>query len=286
MTTDLAVIEQSYNLLQGITEAIAAAPDADTAFDIKARVDAARAWAKTHGQLKSHRLDLLRLEVEALVRVVELGGVDMLSPSDRKAGEWLANKSPEERESALADSGASTTASGMCRAIWREEALTHQSERRQSAGRDWAAGERGTARTLIEDELNRRAGTGQAFEVADVAAEVSWELDPGDDEFLEGVKEMCRSALRRSRTELLDGTIIPRFVTSQLPDGTWVRIPTESASYGDLLANLSMKERQLREDREKFEEFRRFVSRVAEMTDDESELIRDVIARSVEGDPR
>src|SRR6266699_495645 len=118
----LDVADRNLNALVQIREAIKSCLVIDEVTEIRARAEAVRAWAKVHGRTKELRLDLLRIEVEALVRIVELGGAQTLGNGQR-AAEWLAAMPPEAREQLIAASGGATTAVGMCRSIWREDEI-------------------------------------------------------------------------------------------------------------------------------------------------------------------
>lgn len=81
--------------------------------------------------------------------------------------------------------------------------------------------------------------------------------------------------------EMVDGTVIPMFVTSQLPDGSWVRIPTHAATVADIQSSLEMRQRQLEEDRAALDRFRVFVNKVLAVTSDPTAVIGAVIAATV-----
>lgn len=281
MTTDIALPDQ-LPMVEAVRDAIRACATPEDALEAAARVQAAKAWAKAHGQLRQHRLDLLRLEMDALIRVAELGGSHLLSRSDREAAEFLLAMTPEAREALAEQSGATTTAAGMVRSFRREQEDEANRRNIRQAGRDWATGERGAWEQIKElvDEYNVN---GVPFEVADVADDLMVTAEPMTGEFMEGVREMCRTYLRRLPSTELDGTIIPRFITSQLPDGKWVRVPTPSATIADCMTNLRMREDQLEQDRRALERFAQFVERLVSYGAAEDALVADVLAMSVKG---
>lgn len=279
MSTEL-VARSAEATFEQVRQAIDSCDSPEGATEVVARVAAARAWASAHGQLRELRLQLLGLEVDALVRVIELGGARLLTAKDRKAGEYLASITHDERMALIRDSGATTTASGMVNRVLAEREEGERQQRAYAAGAAWAAGSR-TAYGAIKDEIESCAG--RSFEVAEIADAVADEMDGGDESFREGVREMCRTYLRKLPPERIGDTVIPRTITSQLPDGSWVRIPTLNATVGDCLANLAMKDDQLRQDREARDRFADFVSRLTSITSDDTASVADVLAESLGG---
>lgn len=281
-TTDLAVSTKLGAMMEAVRAAIAACDDPSAAHETIARIAAARAWARAHEKIREFRLELLTLEVDALVRVVQLGGESLLPKRDREAGVWLASKTPEERAALLADSGAQTTARGMCKAIWDRQGAVDVAQKIQRAGRAWAGGERQTVHDVMAAVMSRYERLGTPFEVADMAAAVIDRSDfDGDSDFVEGVREMCRKELGASPVELIDGTVIPRFITSKLPDGSWVRIPTMNATLSDLRETIAMRREQLAQDSAALARLVTFEERVSERADNDLSRIGDVIAASV-----
>lgn len=282
---DIAAIEQTtVSTMGAVREALREAETAAEAFEINSRIQAAKAWAKAHGKLRDYREQLLRLEVEALVRVVQLGGEELLSGRERVAAVAFASMTPEAREALLSDMGTITTAAGLYQRFATEREERNRRASHADLGRRWASGERESIRTSIEQAVGRFSRFGRPFEVADIADVVIADSDPTADDFTEGVREMCRAVLRRSPSRLVDGTIIPKFITTQLPDGSWVRVPTISATYADVVRNLQMREEQLRQDQAALDKFREFVRRVASVSTDPEALVGDILADSIRKD--
>lgn len=285
MTHNLALIEAGgVEGIDAVRCAIRAAENADEALENVARVAAAKAWAKAHGQLREHRLMLLGLEVEALIMVIRLGGGSMLSASDRKAGEWLAAKSADEIATLLATSGQTTTASGMCREVWRAEQAAGRAATRRAFGARWASGDR-SFREELDEALEVYAKAGEPFEVADIANDVASGIIAPDDEFMEGVREACRTALRKAPTDSVAGTVIPRFVTTRMPDGTWVRVPALHATVGDARAMLDLRRRQLADDQAACDRLAAFVAKLATYAHSDDDVVGDVLAASISPAP-
>ena len=252
MSGELERIEQGAALAIGeIRAAINAASDAAEAFDLNSRVKMARAWAKSYGRVRELRLDLLVLEIDSLVRVWELGGADMLSGPERKAAEYLASLSPGDRAECVAASGASTTAVGMCRSIWSRES----EEQLRRMGRSWvpspASEDHSEGRDIspqivaeaMHQLLDDYGDAGEAFTVEQMTDAVC--IDYGDaGPFVEGVREMCRHAIRSAADEIVSGFGLPRFVTAYTPDGDYARIPTLRARMSHLRQHIGVRREQ------------------------------------------
>lgn len=275
--SDLAVIETDQReLVASIRAAIAATASTAEVMDLKERIEAARVWAKAYQQINEHRADLLRLEVDALVRLVELDGLHLLSTVEANTARWLAGAGVEGRAEILSRYGAAASAQGM---RWMESRDSGRKVRQsvaREAGRQWVQ-DRSEAQAAIVSELDTFFDLGLPFEVADLASRVAMNLGAPSDDFMEGVREMCRTALRKSPSTTVAGTVIPRFVTSRVDANQWVRVPTMHATYGDLLESLAMREEQLRQDQEALGRFREFVREVAAHTQDRDAVVGDVL---------
>lgn len=237
--------------------------------EVRARIEAAKAWARIHKQVKEMRLDLLRVEVEALVRVVQLGGVDTLPARDRKAARYLAGLSIEERATLVARSGNVTTATGMCRSIWTDQELHAERERSREMGRrlaempDLADDEAVQsfiressmrAEWVLSDLIDRMTEIGEPFTVGELADELIHKAGISadiaeDPEMEEGVREACRAAIRRQPVVRFgDGTSVPRIITAFSDSGAHVRIPVENAALRHLDQMIGARRRQLEQD--------------------------------------
>lgn len=249
--------------------------------EARARIEAARAWAKVHGQVKEMRLDLLRVEVEALVRIVELGGLETLPAKDRKAARYLAGLTAEERAQVVAQSGGVTTAAGMVRAIWTEDDLKSERERNRFMGRalaeqpDIADDEslrqyvrESTYRVedVLANVLDEYTTVGEEFTVGEMAEEVIRRAAVGDaarDPDVErGMQEVCREAIRRAPIVKIEGTALPRIVTAKSESGHHIRIPVENASLAHLAQMIEGRRQQISHDRARLEELEAIEARL------------------------
>lgn len=260
---------------QSIIALVSSAATADQVNEVRARLAAAKAWAKVHKVVKQHRLDLLRIEVAALKRIGELGALDTLElAADREAAQWLASATDEEVEAALAESGGITTAASLVR---KAKTFEHIRDR-YAAGASWGAnptprGDEGfngqTDEELDEDERNVRPITGilnnivkdyteagvpfTAEDVADAVISAA-NLDgqtAGDAAFLDGVRRACRQALRGHIPESLGSLPIPRHITCRVNgenDRLLTRIPTATAKLPHLDDMIAIREKQVQDD--------------------------------------
>lgn len=294
------------------TQLSAAIDSAETIVDlheIRARAEAMKAWAKVHRLAKDLRLDLLRIEVDALVRIVELGGADTLSSGDRKAAEWMAAMSPAERDELLAKSGNATTAAGMCRSVWREEEIKQHRFRARAAGIQFAeeptppgawdeaairAVRRGysTVSGALADLLDEYTDEGEPFTVPEMAERIledslSRRLDDTDldPDFEEGVREVCRTAVRKAPPLTVDGTVIPKFITARLSDGEFIRVPTLNALVEHVDDMVRIRTEQLAQDQAALRQLKEFRDRIKAVPGaDQYSRVGDLINQSLMDD--
>lgn len=268
MTTDLAVItaelagqnRQTTDLIQRIR----VSTDLDDLVEVRARIEAQRAWAKVHGQAKKLRLQLLVVEIEALVRIVELGGLDCLPKRDRRAAQWLASMTVEQRSALIAESGSATTAVGLCGTVFQQQDCRDRMAAQKRRGRDFAdapsaddvpindriAAAAARAQDLggvLHNVLDKWVRQGIEFTVPEIAEQIIEEcgIDPeqAGEAFQEGVAEVVRTALRTAPPMVIDGTPIPKVITVRR-DGGYVRIPTENATLAHLDDMILMRREQ------------------------------------------
>lgn len=269
--------------VEGLLAEIRAASALTDLTETRARIEAARAWAKVHKQVKELRLDLLRVEVEALVRIVELGGVETLPARDRKPAKHLAGLTFDDRASLVAQSGvAITTAAGMVRAIWTAEDLEQERVKNKALGRalatspDLADSEDDLQRYIKEttyrvedvlsDLVDTYASADGGFTINDLAEDVIRAASLGstanDPDVEEGIREVCRQAVRRAPVVKIDGTILPRFVTAKSDDGHHVRLPVENATLAHLDQMIEGRRQQLAQDEARLRELETVAARL------------------------
>ena len=294
----MTLMQVESSQLDGILHSIQQASELSDLTEARARIEAARAWAKVHKQVKEMRLDLLRVEIEALVRIVELGGLETLPARDRKAAQHLASLSAGDRATLVAKAGESiTTAAGMVRAIWKAQELA---KHRQSAyelglkiasGPDPLDGEElrryvressmrvESVLTKVLDDFGHRS----EFTINELADEIIQGAAIGDaaaddPDLIEGVREVCRKAVRSAPTVMVGGTVLPRFITAKSGDAHWVRVPVENATIAHLAQMVETRREQIEADLAKLATLERALSKLRETCNSDSERIGDVIA--------
>lgn len=248
--------------LDEMLDQIATVQDPNTLTEVRARIEAARAWAKIHKATADLRLSLLSVEVEALVRIIELDAGDMLSQADRKAAEFLAEMSPSERENFVRGSGTATTAAGMVRSHLRDEELTRLRAESVAQGVAFARspgspnfGDSGAytrnVSSVLREVVDDYTREGAPFSVAQMADGLIADAaigDAVDPDVAEGIREVCRKAIRSAPVVKLGDTILPRLVTARTPDGDYVRIPVENAQILHLADMVEIRREQLAQD--------------------------------------
>jgi hypothetical protein len=270
----------------GLADITAAIKSADSIEDLKearARIEAMKAWAKVHNLTKQLRLDLLIIEVEALVRIVELDGADTLSAMDRQAAEYLAAMKPADRIKFVHESRQATTAAGLCRSVWREDEIKRERQNRIVIGRqlaeeptppvydeeaikmarDYANGIQGVLEKITADYIE----CGEEFTIEEITDQIMADSMPDDmvedDAIRKGVSEVVREAVRRSPVLTFNGTSIPRVITAR-NEGKYIRIPTMNATVAHLDDMILMREQQIEQDQIKLDKLKVFAKALRE----------------------
>lgn len=264
------VVSRQTQTLEALIEMIRDTSDLNDLKEARARIEAARGWAKIHGHAKHLRLKLLTVEVEALVRIYELDGLDQLvSSRDRRAAEFLGKMSQDQRDKLIAESGTTTTAAGMCATIWNKQ---EQERLRQEFHDD---GERFAEHppVLYDEDVIERSRSSVAQNLSGVLANISdYYMDGGlpftidelaeeiiaeagidadiayDETFREGVREVCRRAIRTSPPLSINGTRLPKMLTVRDKLGHYRRVPTMNATLAHLVGDIEMRKEQIVQD--------------------------------------
>lgn len=269
MTTDLATIsgdiQQARATVAQLRAAITQTGDVDVVVETRDRVRLAREWARIHGLVQEVHHDLLRLDIECLRRVAQLGGIKELPPSYRLAATFFGSLNDAEIDALLAEHGGRSTALGIYLAI--ERARREEGWRRD--GRRFATGayagdgngpddasmremHRTTVKAALEVLLEDFSS--QSFSIAEIADEVlaATGIDSAGDEGLrKGVSEVCRDAVRRAPALFVGSLRAPRFVTCLRDDSStirYLRVPFETATLPQLDQMIALRREQLEQD--------------------------------------
>ena len=285
-----------------LIRAVKATPNLEDVVEVRARIEAARAWAKVHKQTKNHRLDLLFLEVEALLRTYQLGGCEYLSASEQEFAEHLGRLTDDERSAWVAAQAAHTTAAGMWRAFKRDGKAA---EKNRAEIEDWRRHAQGrgarysaeslkyavqvansTMRAHMEQILIDITEVGQEFTVAEVADALLLQVAPGystgsDPTVVAGVKEVVRSAIRRAIPAEWDGEKLPKYVTAYREDSEgephYFHVPTMSAALWQLEHMVNIRREQLDEDARKLAALERLHSKLRSRAASDDAIIGDLV---------
>lgn len=261
-------VERSRRTIAALHRHIGGMTDVAELHEVRARIEAARAWAKVHKQVRAVRLDLLRAEMAALVRLAHLDATADLSSGDRAAAAHLATLTADQREELIAKAAPNvTTASGLVRALQaaseyaRQQRVSHLLgiERASAptvphlddAAIDAASRRVADVAAVLKNVIDDYTRDGVSFTVADMADDLIESAGIGgtdDDALMDGVREVCRSAIRRAPVVRVDGTILPRLITVRLDDGSYIRVPIENATVEHLDQMRELRRGQLAED--------------------------------------
>ena len=284
-----ASVLQARTMLGQITERVAAAEDASQVLDAKQRINLAREWVKIHKVAAETHVELLRLEVVCLVRIVELEAVNLLPNSARNPARYFAALTEIERGEVLAKYAACSTAVGIARAVQRDD----MNSREWTAGREFA--ERPEA-SYDEPEieaglLDRRCRSARAAMAAILERhiddrsvsvdELTAELieDTGvDDYFRRGVAEVAREAIRSGPTLTINRSSAPRFVTVER-EGEFLRVPFHNATLGQLSKMVRYRRVQIDQDVKAADRLDRLVEYLDDYADNWDEPLSQALAR-------
>lgn len=268
------------------------------AMEVHARIQAAKAWAKAHRQLRDIRLDLLAAEVECLVRVWELGGANLLTAVEAAAASWFAEMTPSLRAATITKARNVSTAAGLHRWYIRVDNARSERVNQHSRGHADAAqpdappaeppaarasrSVRDVLRSLIEE----RTETGVPFDVATVADDLLAATFAGDmdEDYVEGARHVVQHAITHASPDVIDGTIIPKVITIRTAAG-YIRIPTASATLAHLDEWLAFRQEQADLVVAATERVRKFVERVRSINPSPTGRVADTIAASMQQAP-
>lgn len=138
-TTEIVTRDQALTIVGNVAELVAAIQDTTdptTLTEVRARVEAGKAWAKAHGLIQHHRVELLRVECHALRRIGQLGVEKQVltTPSHQNYARYLAGVSVADIEQMITASASAMSAAGIVQGLKHAAAL----EDARDSGRDYA----------------------------------------------------------------------------------------------------------------------------------------------------
>lgn len=316
MSTDLTTVNrelsQQRHQLQSVIGMVRSATSPEAVQDLRAKTEAVKAWAKIHKQTKGLRLDFLRIEVEALVRLVELDGLDSLTQSEADAAQFLAALSPEERDDLISGAGNVTTAAGMVRA-WRRDkdaATKHRNEtaewaRRFTSNAPYAEYDENEmrlernrrswyhSRSRFSDVIEHYTEVGEPFTVQEIVDSFVEGTGFGEEveghaTLMEGLREVARKAINAAPPEMWGDLTVPKVITTLIPDDdgnlVFVRVPVMSAKVRDADEMVAMREEQLKQDAAALDRLRAFRDKLHETGASPNDNIGAILLASLQSD--
>jgi len=302
-------LSKHHHQLRSVISMVKNAGSPDQVADLRARMEAIKAWARTHKQVKHLRLDLLRIEIAALVRMVELGGLDQLSSTEAECAQYLAGLSESEREQIITEGGNATTATGLVRS-WRkgkEEVRRFRHETQEWVSRfssdtpypeysesklQETRSEYGwyKMRSNLQDIVDSYTELEEPFTIQDVVDQFTDEID--DPQFIEdhpelkaGLKEVARKAVYSAPPEMWGDTVIPKTITTLIPDGeefVYIRVPVMVAKVCDVEQMVKLREEQLKQDEAALSKLRAFHSKLLNNAASADANVGEILLKGVE----
>lgn len=260
-----AKLDANIQAIHEVARHVEGISDGDTLTELRARVEAAKAWAKAHKKLKEVRRDLLSVEVNILRRIVAIGQVEILAPNERPAAEFFHGLSAADLDEYLSEHDGVTTATGLYSTIKRIERLEQQAERMRVRGRanalnaqppsddadiEDAQHELRSVSAALANVVEQMDSAGE-FTIGEMADEILDGIsapEVGDDTFRRGFEEVCREAVRRAPAMRMGATKLPRFVTARVENGKYMRIPIQAAKLWHLKDMCELRREQLKQD--------------------------------------
>jgi hypothetical protein len=268
--TDLAAMRQT------IKKALVFVSDAATPEEVLDAINQTklvREWAKINKLHAQVHVDLLRVEIQCLVKIATLGAVKQLPSAYRAAADFFGTMNPANLDAAITAHGSETTTLlAFHRALARNG--VYEGEKKYWEGKSeqqWPVPDHATgdgyddAEGIAEARQRWHNDSAAAlitvvdmffdddqpftvFEMADAVIEqvgfspdVSWGMR-------EGLHEICRRAIREAPDVLIYGTRAPRFVTCTTTgrDGVeqFVRVPFGAATLDQLQQMVDLRAEQ------------------------------------------
>lgn len=260
-----ATLDANIVAIREVSQLIQEVTDPELLQEMRARVEAAKGWAKAHRKLKEVRLELLTVEVEILRRIVQLGEQEILSTRDRRAAEFFAALDESELKKYLAEHQSVTTAAGLFSTVERIQRLEEAAANRYHRGRaqavnasppdedaevDEARTERISVSAALAELVEKMDGSA-GFSVSEMADQILSDVSSDrceDESFRRGFEEVCREAVRRAPALRFGSTKLPRFLTARVATGKYMRVPIQAAKLWHLDDMCALRREQLAQD--------------------------------------
>lgn len=309
LAVNQAELQEQRRSIDSIAALIQACRKAEDVRAIRAKVEGAKAWAKTYRLTKELRLEFLRFEILALVKLAELdASEDLLSASEAEAAARFAAMTGPELDSLLAQYGSATTAAGLYRSVTRDEEASRRFRRETDEwsqrwlnrspripGSDDDIEERVRLLTVnasiassMAAVLHEYTKDGKPFTVSEIADAVLHEMggEEVEDVVREGLSEAIRKSVLRHHIDKFEGFKIPTHITTQVfSDGIgaqFLRVPVMHAQIRDVEKMVELRRAQVEQDLRALKDLEGFAQKLRERpgaTEDSS--VGDILAQSV-----
>ena len=254
------------------------------------KVKKARELAKVLEKLNEVRLDLFRIEIAAVIRASELDiNIKGVTKEESKMFQSIGNR-PEEYQSLY---GEVWTTSQVVWAYRRKVKIGEAKDRGRSFYKEQAAKNENhesfyyslqdAMRTIIEtaSKQDKPFSTDDLYK--SLIKSVKYENPESDIEaYSEGVKEICRNAMRSEKILTIGEKKAPAFITTKTINGNYLRVPFRLSNIEQLESMIEIREEQLRQDQMALENLIKIKEDLESLTSDKKKKIEDILKEVIE----
>lgn len=268
-------IKQNFDI---IVEQIKNTDDTDFINETIDKVKLAREWAKIQKKTEEMYSQLLRIEIECYIRIYNLDCLHILNHTQKKVAYFFSQMTePEIKKLIKSNSGSSAFK------IFRDYTYNQDKANFYNKGKDFANSNYDKDDFIIDLEKNKEtydyknyaqnknaaiaailddySSKNESFTVEQFTDDLIIEMGIEDSKiyghegFKEGIREVCRSAIRSAKTIFFKDKKTPRFVTCLSPDieTGYIRIPFENATLEQFTEMIELRKEQLEQDRKALE---------------------------------
>ena len=258
--------------------------------DYHKKVKATREYLKMMHEIEGMRVNLLEVEIACIIRIYELKGnikgvpnkiLSFYGENPDMPIEYYTDKFPwcvtahqiynafhlDEKKSKSHDYGMESG-----QGVTDESTDMPTEEIRRNAIHQYF-----DIDSAMNYLINHLSDSEEAFTINNMMEE----LQDIPEEYKEGVKEICRKALRSSKIDTIGDKKAPRFVTymdKNIMD-QWLRIPFENATLKQLNQMVILREEQLSQDQKAYNNLQSIYEELTEMTTEETKdkTIKDIL---------
>ena len=261
--------------------------------DIKETMDKvkkARELAKVLEKLNEVRLDLFRIEIAAVIRASELDiNIKGVTKEESKMFQSIGNR-PEEYQSLY---GEVWTTSQVVWAYRRKVKIGEAKDRGRSFYKEQAAKNENhesfyyslqdAMRIIIETASTQDKPFSTDDLYKSLIKSVKHENPETDIEaYSEGVKEICRNAMRSEKILTIGEKKAPAFVTVKTDSGDYIRVPFRLSNIDQLESMIEIREEQLKQNQAALNNLIKIKEDLESLTNDKKKKIEDILKEVVD----